>query len=76
MDRRAFLSVSAGTIASGALAGCALNTSAKPRAVTAAAFHRARRVRRVDGAKLFFAEEMPDLIAEEARTLWASRRPS
>jgi len=27
-------------------------------------------IRRVDGANLFFPEEMPDLIAEEARTLW------
>ena len=29
-----------------------------------------RGVRRVEGAKLFFPEEMPDLIAEEARELW------
>lgn len=29
-----------------------------------------RRVRRVPGAKLFFPEEQPDLIAEEARALW------
>lgn len=28
-------------------------------------------VRRVDGAKLFFPEEYPDIIAEEARKLWA-----
>jgi len=27
-------------------------------------------VRRVEGAKLFFPEEMPELIAEEARKLW------
>jgi len=27
-------------------------------------------VRRVEGAKLFFPEEMPDLIAEEAMPLW------
>jgi haloalkane dehalogenase len=27
-------------------------------------------IRRVPGAKLFFPEEMPDLIAEEARGLW------
>jgi hypothetical protein len=27
-------------------------------------------VRAVEGAKLFFPEEMPDLIAEEARKLW------
>lgn len=27
-------------------------------------------VRRVEGAKLFFPEEMPELIAEEARALW------
>lgn len=31
-----------------------------------------RGVRRVDGAKLFFPEEMPDLIAEEAGRLWGS----
>jgi haloalkane dehalogenase len=29
-----------------------------------------RDVRRVDDANLFFPEEMPDLIAEEAKTLW------
>jgi haloalkane dehalogenase len=29
-----------------------------------------RGVRPVDGAKLFFPEEMPDVIAEEARQLW------
>ena len=29
-----------------------------------------RGTREVDGAKLFFPEEMPDLIAEEARRLW------
>jgi len=29
-----------------------------------------RGVRRVDGANLFFPEEMPDLIAEEAKHLW------
>lgn len=29
-----------------------------------------RGVRRVEGAKLFFPEEFPDLIAEEARALW------
>jgi hypothetical protein len=27
-------------------------------------------VRRVEGAKLFFPEEMPDIVAEEARQLW------
>src|SRR5262249_26687826 len=31
-----------------------------------------RGVRRVPGAKLFFPEEFPELIAEEARALWAS----
>jgi pimeloyl-ACP methyl ester carboxylesterase len=31
---------------------------------------RSRGVRYVEGAKLFFPEEMPDLIAEEARRLW------
>jgi haloalkane dehalogenase len=29
-----------------------------------------RGIRRVEGAKLFFPEEMPDVIAEEARALW------
>jgi pimeloyl-ACP methyl ester carboxylesterase len=33
-------------------------------------FPRARGVRRIEGAKLFFPEEMPDIIAEEARALW------
>ena len=34
------------------------------------AFGNSRGVRRIKGAKLFFPEEMPDLIAEEARRLW------
>ena len=33
-------------------------------------FPRSRGVRRVPGANLFFPEEMPDIIAEEARKLW------
>lgn len=33
-------------------------------------FGNSRGVRRVPGAKLFFPEEFPDLIAEEARRLW------
>ena len=32
-----------------------------------------RGVRNVPGARLFFPEEFPDLIAEEARALWAPR---
>jgi pimeloyl-ACP methyl ester carboxylesterase len=35
-----------------------------------------RGVRLVEGAKLFFPEEMPDLIAEEARTLWQVTAPA
>jgi pimeloyl-ACP methyl ester carboxylesterase len=31
-----------------------------------------RGVRRVEGANLFFPEEMPDLIAEEAAKLWVT----
>jgi haloalkane dehalogenase len=33
-------------------------------------FPNSRGMRRVEGAKLFFPEEQPDLIAEEALTLW------
>ena len=33
-----------------------------------------RGVRRVEGAELFFPEEMPELIAEEAIGLWTSLR--
>jgi haloalkane dehalogenase len=33
-----------------------------------------RGVRRVEGANLFFPEEMPDLIAEEAINLWRGGR--
>jgi hypothetical protein len=29
-----------------------------------------RGVRRLEGRKLFFPEELPDVIAEEARALW------
>ncbi len=32
------------------------------------------RVREIAGAKLFFPEEYPDIIAEEARALWARAR--
>ncbi len=35
-------------------------------------FPRSRGVRRIEGAKLFFPEEMPDVIAEEAQRLWLS----
>jgi haloalkane dehalogenase len=34
-------------------------------------FPRSRGVRRIEGANLFFPEEMPDIIAEEALTLWS-----
>jgi len=33
-------------------------------------FPNSRGVRRIEGAKLFWPEEFPDLIASEARTLW------
>ena len=33
-------------------------------------FPRSRGVRRIEGANLFFPEEMPDIVAEEARRLW------
>jgi len=33
-----------------------------------------RGVRRVKGANLFFPEEMPELIAEEAARLWGVQR--
>jgi pimeloyl-ACP methyl ester carboxylesterase len=33
-------------------------------------FPHSRGVRRIEGAKLFFPEEMPDIIAEEALKLW------
>ena len=36
------------------------------------AFGVSRGVRRVEGAKLFFPEEFPDLVAEEARRLWGA----
>jgi len=36
------------------------------------AFPHSRGVRRIEGAKVFFPEEQPDLIAQEARLLWAS----
>lgn len=35
------------------------------------AFPRSRGVRRVQGAKLFFPEEFPDIVAEEAIMLWS-----
>jgi haloalkane dehalogenase len=38
-------------------------------------FPGSRGVRRVEGAKLFFPEEMPQLIADEALTLWAPAPP-
>jgi hypothetical protein len=39
-------------------------------------FPRSRGVRRVAGAKLFFPEEIPELIAEEALALWAGASTS
>jgi len=36
-------------------------------------FPRFRGVRRIDGARLFFPEERPDVIAEEALRLWQER---
>ena len=36
----------------------------------AKAFGNSKGVRRLDGAKLFWPEERPDLIAQEARALW------
>lgn len=39
-------------------------------------FPHSRGVRRIEGAKLFFPEEMPELIAEEALALWAAAPPS
>jgi haloalkane dehalogenase len=36
-------------------------------------FGNSRGVRRLAGRKLFFPEELPDIIAEEARRLWAGR---
>jgi pimeloyl-ACP methyl ester carboxylesterase len=35
-------------------------------------FPQSRGIRRVPGAKLFFPEEFPDVIADEARRLWAA----
>lgn len=35
-------------------------------------FGNSRGVRRIEGAKLFFPEEFPDVIAEEARRLWGA----
>jgi haloalkane dehalogenase len=34
-------------------------------------FPNSQGVRKIEGAKLFFPEEMPDIIAEEALTLWS-----
>jgi haloalkane dehalogenase len=36
-------------------------------------FPRFRGTRKVEGAKLFWPEEFPDIVAEEARKLWAGR---
>jgi hypothetical protein len=34
-------------------------------------FSNSKGVRRLDGAKLFFPEENPEVIVEEAKRLWA-----
>lgn len=39
-------------------------------------FPNSRGIRRVEGANLFFPEEMPDLIAEEAAKLWHVSTPT
>lgn len=36
-------------------------------------FPNSRGVRRLEGAKLFFPEEMPEVIVEEAKSLWTAR---
>ena len=46
--------------------------SAESRDYLDRSFGNSRGVRRVPGAKLFFPEEFPDLIAEEARRLWGA----
>ena len=46
------------------------NFPTKDAAYLDATFPASRGVRRVPGAKLFFPEEQPDLIADEARQLW------
>jgi haloalkane dehalogenase len=33
-------------------------------------FPNSRGVRRIEGARLFWPEEFPDIVAEEARQLW------
>lgn len=38
-------------------------------------FPGSRGVRRIEGANLFFPEEMPDVIAEEAQKLWSAAHP-
>ena len=42
------------------------------RTISTALLPNSRGVRRIEGAKLFFPEEFPDVIAEEARKLWAA----
>jgi hypothetical protein len=37
-------------------------------------FPNSRGIRRVAGGKLFFPEEYPDVIAEEAQRLWSGPR--
>ncbi|MEP6619722.1 MAG: alpha/beta hydrolase [bacterium] len=39
-------------------------------------FPRSRGIRRIPGANLFFPEEMPNIIAEEARGLWLGTTPA
>jgi pimeloyl-ACP methyl ester carboxylesterase len=50
--------------------GDTIFSSASPDYLDNCAFAQSRGVRRVAGAKLFFPEEYPDVIAEEARRLW------
>ena len=39
-------------------------------------FPESQGVRRLEGAKVFFAEEIPDVVASEARTLWQMHIPA
>jgi haloalkane dehalogenase len=61
MIRREFIAVTAATLASGG-----------PDYLSRV-FGKSRGVRRLEGRKLFFPEELPDTIADEARRLWAGR---
>ena len=65
MRRRHFLNATASVLAAGFISGCRSGPDYLDCVLSSS-----RGIRYLGGAKLFFPEEYPDVVAEEARRLW------